>query len=107
MKIASYILHVFDIMSVYKKASVFIKINLICSLNFKLTYLQEALAAMLLQRVLGSGPHVKRGTGQGKLAKAASAASAGNFAVGGNCFFYAIWEKRHLVFTSSTNSKKN
>ena len=61
---------------------------------------------MLLQRVLGSGPHVKRGTGQGKLAKAASAASAGNFAVGGNCFFYAIWEKRHLVFTSSTNSKK-
>ena len=43
---------------------------------------------MLLQRVLGSGPHVKRGTGQGKLAKAASAASAGNFAVGGNFLFY-------------------
>jgi ubiquinol-cytochrome c reductase core subunit 2 len=46
------------------------------------TSVKEALAAMLLQRVLGSGPHVKRGTGQGKLAKAASAASAGNFAVG-------------------------
>ena len=48
---------------------------------------------MLLQRVLGSGPHVKRGSGQGKLAKAAAAASAGNFAVGGNfcvCNFYFI-----------------
>ena len=38
---------------------------------------------MLLQRVLGTGAHIKRGSSQGKLAKAAAAASAGNHAVGG------------------------
>jgi len=46
------------------------------------TSVKEALACMLLQRVLGSGVHVKRGSGQGKLAKAAAAASAGHHAVG-------------------------
>jgi hypothetical protein len=43
---------------------------------------------MLLQRVLGSGVHVKRGSGQGKLAKAAAAASAGHHAVGGIIFMH-------------------
>jgi ubiquinol-cytochrome c reductase core subunit 2 len=46
------------------------------------TSVKEALACMILQRVLGSGVHVKRGSGQGLLAKAAAAASAGNYAVG-------------------------
>jgi len=47
------------------------------------TSVKEALACMLLQRVLGSGPHIKRGNGQGKLVKAAAAASAAHQAVGG------------------------
>eukprot|EP00088_Acartia_fossae_P002638 TRINITY_DN11094_c0_g1_i1.p1 TRINITY_DN11094_c0_g1~~TRINITY_DN11094_c0_g1_i1.p1 ORF type:complete len:457 (-),score=182.33 TRINITY_DN11094_c0_g1_i1:163-1503(-) len=42
------------------------------------TSVKEALACMLLQRVLGSGAHTKRGLGQGKLSKAANAASAAN-----------------------------
>jgi len=46
------------------------------------TSVKEALACMLLQRVLGLGAQVKRGAGQGKLAKAASAASAANHSVG-------------------------
>jgi len=46
------------------------------------TSVKEALACMLLQRILGMGAHTKRGQGQGKLAKAAAAASAGNHAVG-------------------------
>eukprot|EP00088_Acartia_fossae_P015819 TRINITY_DN18764_c0_g1_i1.p1 TRINITY_DN18764_c0_g1~~TRINITY_DN18764_c0_g1_i1.p1 ORF type:complete len:442 (+),score=157.97 TRINITY_DN18764_c0_g1_i1:38-1363(+) len=45
------------------------------------TSVKEALAAMLLQRILGSGPHIKRGASQGKLAVAAAEASAGNHAV--------------------------
>ena len=41
---------------------------------------------MLLQRILGMGAHIKRGNGQGKLAKAAAAASASNHSVGGDYF---------------------
>lgn len=46
------------------------------------TSVKDALACMLLQRILGMGAHVKRGAGQGKLAKAAAAASASNHSVG-------------------------
>jgi len=46
------------------------------------TSVKEALACMLLQRILGMGAQVKRGQCQGKLAKAAAAASASNHAVG-------------------------
>jgi len=46
------------------------------------TSVKEALACMLLQRILGMGAHVKRGSGQGKLAKAAAAATASNHSVG-------------------------
>jgi len=46
------------------------------------TSVKEALACMLLQRVLGMGSQVKRGGSQGKLAKAAAAASASNHSVG-------------------------
>jgi len=45
------------------------------------TSVKDALASMLLQRVLGMGSHVKWGQGQGKLAKAAAAASASNHSV--------------------------
>jgi hypothetical protein len=38
---------------------------------------------MLLQRILGTGSHLKYGGGQGKLAKAAAAASAANQSVAG------------------------
>ena len=41
---------------------------------------------MLLQRILGMGAQIKRGNGQGKLAKAAAAASASNHSVGGDYF---------------------
>jgi len=41
----------------------------------------ECLAAMLLQRVLGMGSHIKYTAGQGKLSLAAAAASSGNQAV--------------------------
>merc|ERR1712115_72262 len=41
----------------------------------------DCVAAMLLQRALGMGGHVKYGGGQGKLAKAAAAASSGNQSV--------------------------
>jgi len=43
---------------------------------------KETVACFLLQRILGMGTHVKRGQCQGKLAKAAAAASASNHAVG-------------------------
>merc|ERR1712098_440768 len=43
----------------------------------------EAVAAMLLQRVLGMGSHVKYGGGSGKLSRAAAGAASGNFAVSG------------------------
>jgi len=43
---------------------------------------KETVACFLLQRILGMGAHVKRGLSQGKLAKAAAAASASNHAVG-------------------------
>jgi len=46
------------------------------------TSVKEALACMLLQRILGMGAQVKRGQCQGKMAKAAAAASASNHAVG-------------------------
>jgi ubiquinol-cytochrome c reductase core subunit 2 len=46
------------------------------------TSVKEALACMLLQRILGMGAQVKRGNSQGKLAKAAAAASASNHSVG-------------------------
>lgn len=46
------------------------------------TSVKEALACMLLQRVLGMGAQIKRGGSQGKLAKAAAAASASNHSVG-------------------------
>jgi len=45
------------------------------------TSVKDALASMLLQRVLGMGSHVKWGQSQGKLAKAAAAASASNHSV--------------------------
>jgi len=45
------------------------------------TSVKDALASMLLQRILGMGSHVKWGQGQGKLAKAAAAASASNHSV--------------------------
>merc|ERR1712183_852156 len=41
----------------------------------------DCVAAMLLQRALGMGGHVKYSGGQGKLAKAAAAASSGNQSV--------------------------
>jgi len=41
----------------------------------------ECVAAMLLQRVLGMGGHVKYGAGQGKLVQAAGAATSGNHSV--------------------------
>jgi len=41
----------------------------------------DCIASMLLQRVLGTGSHVKYGSGQGKLAQAAAAASSANSAV--------------------------
>jgi len=41
----------------------------------------DSVAAMLLQRVLGSGSHVKYGGGQGKLAQAVAAATSANCAV--------------------------
>jgi len=41
----------------------------------------DCLAAMLVQRVLGMGSHVKYSNGQGKLAQAAAAASSGNQSV--------------------------
>merc|ERR1712032_327028 len=41
----------------------------------------DCVAAMLLQRVLGMGGHVKYSGGQGKLAKAAAAASSGSQSV--------------------------
>ncbi len=44
---------------------------------------QDAVACMLLQRILGTGSHVKWGGSQGKLAKAAAAASAANQSVAG------------------------
>jgi len=43
---------------------------------------KETVACFLLQRILGMGSHVKRGQSQGKLAKAAAAASASHHAVG-------------------------
>jgi hypothetical protein len=44
---------------------------------------------MLLQRILGTGSHLKYGGGQGKLAKAAAAASAANQSVAGKIYFFA------------------
>jgi len=41
----------------------------------------ECVAAMLLQRVLGMGSHIKYSSGQGKLAQAAAAAGSGNLSV--------------------------
>lgn len=41
----------------------------------------DCVAAMLLQRVLGMGSHIKYSNGQGKLAQAAAAASSGNSSV--------------------------
>jgi len=43
---------------------------------------KETVACFLLQRILGMGAQVKRGQSQGKLAKAAAAASASSHAVG-------------------------
>jgi len=43
----------------------------------------ETVAAMLLQRVLGMGSHVKYSSGSGKLSSAVSAATSANFAVSG------------------------
>ena len=45
---------------------------------------------MLLQRILGMGSHVKWGQGQGKLAKAAAAASASNHSVAGQWYIIEI-----------------
>jgi hypothetical protein len=47
---------------------------------------------MLLQRILGTGSHLKYGGSQGKLAKAAAAASAANQSVAGKIckvYFFA------------------
>jgi hypothetical protein len=48
---------------------------------------QDAVACMLLQRILGTGSHLKYGGSQGKLAKAAAAASAANQSVAGKTIF--------------------
>eukprot|EP00092_Neocalanus_flemingeri_P004105 GFUD01004417.1.p1 GENE.GFUD01004417.1~~GFUD01004417.1.p1 ORF type:complete len:447 (-),score=104.56 GFUD01004417.1:452-1792(-) len=48
----------------------------------------DCMAALLLQRVLGMGANVKYGTGQGKLAQAAGAAS-GNAAASAICQMYS------------------
>jgi len=45
------------------------------------TSVKDAVACMLLQRILGTGSHVKYGASQSKLAKAAAAASAANQSV--------------------------
>ena len=60
--------------------------------------IQEALASMLLQRILGMGAQIKRGSGQGKLAKAAAAASASNHSVGGKyCNIGRIFTTKELA----------
>ncbi len=51
-------------------------------------FAQDAVACMLLQRILGTGSHLKYGGGQGKLAKAAAAASAANQSVAGKIYFF-------------------
>lgn len=45
------------------------------------TSVKDAVACMLLQRILGTGCHIKYGGGQGQLARAAAAASAANHSV--------------------------
>lgn len=49
----------------------------------------DCVAAMLLQRVLGMGSHVKWSNGQGKLAAAAAAATEGNHSVAALCQTYS------------------
>lgn len=57
---------------------------------------------MLLQRILGNGCHVKYGGSQGKLAKAAAAASAANHSVAGTQHKNSLHEILFLAYLELT-----